>query len=114
MGLGVACVRRPVLVSVFGQAGSVDAMTTRWEYGVQVVKNPEIHGLEKDLAKFGKGGWELVTMTSTVKFWNRAMGNDLVLVFKRQTDEPADMSIKVTTGVEIDPGTGMPIDQVVQ
>jgi hypothetical protein len=88
-------------------------VTTRWEYGVFVVKNPDVHRLEADLANFGKGGWELVTLTSTVKFWNRAMGNDLVLVFKRQTDEPADLSIKVG-GVEIDPGTGMPMDQVVQ
>jgi hypothetical protein len=87
-------------------------MTTRWEYGVHVIKNPEVKGLEAELAKFGQGGWELVSMTTTVKFWNTAFGNDLVLVFKRPTDEDADLSIKV--GIEYDPSTGLPVDQVVQ
>lgn len=67
---------------------------TQWEYVTHVISNPEIHKLDETLKFFGHGGWELLTMTSTIKFSNRAFGNELVLVFKRPTDEPADLSLR--------------------
>ena len=65
----------------------------QWQYQTYVMKNPEIATLDRTLSYFGRGGWELVTMTSTIKFWNRALGNDLVLVLKRPTSVPADVAM---------------------
>ena len=68
---------------------------TRWEYLIHVIKNPEVKNLDQALAYFGAGGWEVVTMTSTNKFWNRGINtNDIILVLKRPTTEPADVSLR--------------------
>lgn len=67
---------------------------TQWEYATYVIKNPRSTSSTRTLEHFGRGGWELVTVTSTVKFWNVAFGNDVLMVFKRPTNEPADLSLR--------------------
>jgi hypothetical protein len=66
---------------------------TQWEYTIHSIRNQEIPRLGRILAYFGRGGWELVTMSTTVKYWFET-GNELVMVFKRPTTEPADLSIR--------------------
>jgi hypothetical protein len=77
-----------------------------WEYRVLLVKNPDVGVLEKRLVEYGRAGWELVEIVSTVKTWVNLSGNDLVVVFKRPTDQPADLDYEPTFG-EIDPATGL-------
>jgi hypothetical protein len=54
-----------------------------WEYRVETVKNPDVKELRSVLNRIGSEGWELVSMTTTVKTWINVTGNDLVFVFKR-------------------------------
>lgn len=85
-------------------------MTTGWEYAVHAVKNFQVAGLHRTLDRYGRGGWELISMTTTVKTWVNLTGNDLVLVFKRPTDTPADLTISGRWSEEFDPATGLPLD----
>ena len=78
----------------------------RWEYRVLVVKNPDVGVLEKVLAEYGRAGWELVEIVSTVKTWMNMTGNDLVVVFKRPTNEPPDLEFEPAFRA-IDPATGL-------
>jgi hypothetical protein len=77
----------------------VEPPTRRWEYAVYTAKVPDVSRIQGDLERFGEGGWELVSMTTTVKTWWNVTGNDLVLVFKRMVDAPADLSIRPTPAV---------------
>jgi len=55
-----------------------------WEYKVVTFQTPEIEILEKELSGWGAAGWELVSLTSTIKVWNVAVHpNSLVAVLKR-------------------------------
>ena len=44
---------------------------------------------------------------TTVKTWVNVSGNDLVLIFKRLGEKPADRKIEI--GEQFDPATGMAI-----
>jgi len=76
-----------------------------WEYKVLTLKNPDVSLLERRLSRYGAAGWELVSAVTTVKTWVNLSGNDLVLVFKRLGERPADRGIEV--GIQIDPATGL-------
>ncbi len=54
-----------------------------WQYRVVTFKNPEVGHLQARLDALGAAGWELVTLSTTVKTWLNVTGNDLVAVFKR-------------------------------
>jgi len=62
----------------------------RWEYRVVVFKIYDVGSFERRLSDFGVAGWELITLSTTVKTWLNATGNDLVAVLKRPSPEPAD------------------------
>ena len=56
----------------------------RWEYRVVTFQNTEIGVIERELDGWGAAGWELVSLSTTVKFWGRAVNtNSLVGVMKR-------------------------------
>jgi hypothetical protein len=63
----------------------------QWEYRVEMFKNPSAwvqhnfmspEDMQERLGRFGAFGWELVSVTSTVKTRVDA-SNDLILIFKR-------------------------------
>jgi hypothetical protein len=63
----------------------------QWEYRVEMFKNPSAwvqssfmspEDMQERLGRFGAFGWELVSVTSTVKTRVDAP-NDLILIFKR-------------------------------
>ncbi len=58
-------------------------MAEPWEYLVETLKNPDVGDLRNRLNRLGAEGWELVSMTTTVKTWSNLTGNDLVCVLKR-------------------------------
>src|SRR4051812_48734888 len=45
-----------------------------WEYRVAVFKNPDVYKLEAWLNDFGVAGWEVVTLSTTVKTWINLTG----------------------------------------
>lgn len=53
-----------------------------WEYRVEKFLNPEVERMRNDLNRVGAEGWELVSLSSTVKKV-AAIGNEMVAVFKR-------------------------------
>ena len=55
-----------------------------WEYRVETVKNPDVKSIGNWMNRLGAEGWELVSMSTTVKTWLNVTGNDIVLVFKRR------------------------------
>jgi hypothetical protein len=63
---------------------------TRWEYRVVVWKNFATGNLETLLNDLGIAGWELVTLSSTIKSLVNVTGNDMVAVLKRPSADPAD------------------------
>lgn len=58
-------------------------MATQWQYRVETLKNTAVSSLQDRLNRLGAKGWELVSMTSTIKTIVNVTGNDLVLTFKR-------------------------------
>lgn len=54
----------------------------QWEYRVETFLNMEGARMRNDLNRIGADGWELVGMSTTVKKI-AALGNEMVLVFKR-------------------------------
>ena len=66
-------------------------MPTQWEYQVVMMSNDDLPHLQDRLASHGRAGWELVTVTTTVKK-SIAYSNDMVLILKRPTIEPADVT----------------------
>jgi hypothetical protein len=72
----------------------------QWEYRVVPFRNSEVIQMQNVLDDFGRAGWELVTMTTTVRVY--AVGNELVAVFKRPTDELPDLAHEPK--VEFPPG----------
>ena len=68
-------------------------MTTQWEYRVVMMSNDEMRHVQNDLGSYGRAGWELVTVTTTVKK-SIAYSDDMVLILKRPTTEPADLTVE--------------------
>ena len=68
--------------------------TPRWEYRIFTVKIYEKYALERWLNELGIAGWELVSLSTTVKTWLNVSGNDLIAVLKRPGAEPADREHK--------------------
>jgi hypothetical protein len=62
----------------------------KWEYRVVVFKIYDVSAFERRLSDFGRAGWELVTLSTTVKTWLNVTGNDLVAVLKRPSPDLAD------------------------
>jgi hypothetical protein len=62
-----------------------------WQYRVATFKNTEVHTIETDLSKYGRAGWELVSLSTTVKKPVN-LGNDLIAVFKRPGNGEVDRS----------------------
>ena len=63
-----------------------------WEYRVVVFKIADDASFQDRLNDFGIAGWELVTLSSTVKTRVNGSGTDLIAVLKRPSDERADRS----------------------
>lgn len=59
----------------------IDAV--RWDYRVITFKNYEVDSMQHDLNEWGRAGWELVGLSTTVKKIGTLLGNDLIAVFKR-------------------------------
>ena len=74
-------------------------MATQWEYRVRAIKIPQIRDLERWLGRYGAAGWEVVSLTTTVKTWMNVTGNDIVVIMKRPTDHPADVTMEPDTRV---------------
>lgn len=55
----------------------------RWEYRVVTFQNTEIPDIEAELDGWGRAGWELVTLSTTVKNFAVVNTNTLVGVMKR-------------------------------
>jgi hypothetical protein len=55
-----------------------------WEYMVASVKTADARQLRSQLNGLGAQGWELVSLTSTVKQITGTGGNDLIAVLKRR------------------------------
>jgi hypothetical protein len=72
------------------------AVSTGWEYAVLTVKNPDVRTLQGRLNRHGAAGWELVSALTTVKTWVNLSGNDLVCIFKRASDSPADRMLEIS------------------
>lgn len=60
-----------------------------WEYMVEALGTGEIGAMRSRLNGLGVQGWELVSVTSTVKQIT-GTGNDLVLVLKRRGEGPIE------------------------
>jgi hypothetical protein len=72
----------------------------RWEYKVVTLKIAGVPFMEQWLNDFGIAGWELLTLTTTVKTWANISGNDLVAVFRRPSTELADRDHEVALLVQ--------------
>lgn len=67
----------------------------QWQYAVVTFANPKFgseSNIEASLNDYGRAGWELIVMTTTVKAVVNMTGNDLVAVFKRRSSDPADLA----------------------
>lgn len=64
-----------------------------WEYKVLTFQNTEIDKIEAVLGEWGKAGWELVTLSTTVKHFAAVNTNTLVGVLKRPGVGEADRAL---------------------
>jgi hypothetical protein len=61
-----------------------------WEYRVVTLKIYNVNAMQDWLNDYGLAGWELITLSTTVKTWLNVTGNDLVEVMKRKSEKSAD------------------------
>src|SRR2546423_13984027 len=59
------------------------AEVQQWEYFVGAIKAPAVATLQDGLNRLGAEGWEVVSISTTVKTMINVTGNDLVVVAKR-------------------------------
>jgi hypothetical protein len=52
-------------------------VATQWQYRVETLKNTAVSSLQDRLNRLGAKGWELVSMTSTIKTIVNVTGNGL-------------------------------------
>ncbi len=63
---------------------SVTGAAEQWEYFVGAMKVPALTNLEAQLNRIGSEGWEVVSVSTTVKTMVNVTGNDMVVVCKRR------------------------------